>query len=717
MNRKLGVIEQFIRYSAYCVGVFTLIVMVMALVPQQHSGEAYIGSFEYTDFNSGWTLEYENTRSVIDLPEIIKAKKDDKIVIENTLPEDVSDGMTIMTRAAMEDIYIYVGDELRSSYASINDESVNYYIPSAYVASDITKEDAGKTIRIEYTVKNAGIINGVMLSHGNNAWFKIIRDNLLIVVISALCLILGAGVILFYFIMSEKLNIGKAFLFMGFFIMSVGCWMISESKMRQLVFIRPTMSEYFSYLSLEIMAVFVCLYFDEVQHRNYHKCYLAIESVMILQIAVNVILQAFNVFEFYETLVFAHIWLGLGIIFIIITLIIDYKKKRLKEYPAIVAGIGIFLFLAIMELVQFYIADFVGLGVFLCPGTVILLICTIIQTVMDATKHNKEVALQREENLFNIIETITAAIDAKDEYTGGHSDRVGEYAEILAREMAADYNFSEEDIITIHYVGLMHDIGKIGVADNILNKNGRLTDEEFMLMKKHSEIGYDLLKAMDNTIDGLLDGVRHHHERFDGKGYPDGLEGTDIPLIARILCLADCYDAMTSNRVYRKRLSDEEVREEILRCAGTQFDPAIAKIFVNLLDSGKMAPITVEGMETNSEGEVFKSSVLEKIIQDTMNSEEEKITNPMHVRMVCYVIKLAEKNKRSFDIFYAESEDEEGMNKVLKECIGYRDICIEYSNSKNIVVLFDISSKESEDIKKKIQDHATDSKITITPIV
>ena len=103
-------------------------------------------------------------------------------------------------------------------------------------------------------------------------------------------------------------------------------------------------------------------------------------------------------------------------------------------------------------------------------------------------------------------------------------------------------------------------------------------------MKKHTEIGYDLLKSMDNSIEGLLEGIRHHHERFDGKGYPDGLEGTDIPLVARIICLADCYDAMTSKRSYSFPRPQQEVRDEIERCMGTQFDPVIAKYLIDMID-------------------------------------------------------------------------------------------------------------------------------------
>ena len=117
-----------------------------------------------------------------------------------------------------------------------------------------------------------------------------------------------------------------------------------------------------------------------------------------------------------------------------------------------------------------------------------------------------------------------------------------------------------------------------------------MDEDEFNIMKKHVEIGSDIMSGLDDNIKELHDGIRYHHERFDGKGYPDGLAETEIPLVARIICLADCYDAMTSDRVYRKHLSPEAVRAEIVRCSGTQFDPALSSIFLELIDSGEMRP-------------------------------------------------------------------------------------------------------------------------------
>ena len=174
---------------------------------------------------------------------------------------------------------------------------------------------------------------------------------------------------------------------------------------------------------------------------------------------------------------------------------------------------------------------------------------------------------------------LAKAVDAKDRYTSGHSARVAAYSREIAKRMGK----TEEEQEQIYVMGLLHDIGKIGVPEAIINKNGRLTDEEFAKIKEHPGIGHEILKNV-TELPGLATGARWHHERYGGGGYPDGLSGLDIPEEARIIAVADAYDAMTSNRAYSNVRPQEEVRAEILRCKGSQFDPEIADIMVAMID-------------------------------------------------------------------------------------------------------------------------------------
>lgn len=178
-----------------------------------------------------------------------------------------------------------------------------------------------------------------------------------------------------------------------------------------------------------------------------------------------------------------------------------------------------------------------------------------------------------------IVQALAASVDAKDKYTHGHSSRVAAYA----REIAGRAGYSEAELDSIYMMGLLHDVGKIGIPDAIINKAGRLTDEEYAAIKMHSSVGADILKKITDFPE-LAIGARWHHERFDGLGYPDGLCGTEIPETARIIAVADTYDAMTSNRSYRSVMPQEAVRAEFIRCRGKQFDPRFADIMIQMID-------------------------------------------------------------------------------------------------------------------------------------
>ena len=178
-----------------------------------------------------------------------------------------------------------------------------------------------------------------------------------------------------------------------------------------------------------------------------------------------------------------------------------------------------------------------------------------------------------------IVEALAASVDAKDKYTHGHSSRVAAYA----REIAGRAGFSEEEQDRIYMMGLLHDVGKIGIQDAIINKTSRLTDEEYAAIKTHPSVGADILKKITDLPE-LLIGAKWHHERYDGHGYPDGLSGEEIPDVARIIAVADTYDAMTSNRSYRGLLPQAHVRAEIERCKGSQFDPRYADIMLAMID-------------------------------------------------------------------------------------------------------------------------------------
>ncbi|WP_449620410.1 HD-GYP domain-containing protein [Robertmurraya sp. Marseille-Q9965] len=182
---------------------------------------------------------------------------------------------------------------------------------------------------------------------------------------------------------------------------------------------------------------------------------------------------------------------------------------------------------------------------------------------------------------FELTTALANALDSRDPYTRHHSENVSKYAVEIAQEMELSAELC--DIIRIG--GLLHDIGKIGIPEHILTKKGKLTEEEYNIIKTHPNIGYKIIKHITNfSENGVLDIVLYHHERYDGSGYPNGLKGKEIPLLARIVAVADTFDAMVSQRVYREKLDLNSTLGEIVQNKGTQFDPEIVDIFLRVVE-------------------------------------------------------------------------------------------------------------------------------------
>ena len=213
----------------------------------------------------------------------------------------------------------------------------------------------------------------------------------------------------------------------------------------------------------------------------------------------------------------------------------------------------------------------------------------LIENLQQKIEEIKELYLKEHRIFIHTAIAMAAAIDARDPYTHGHTERVTNYCLAIAKELeglpeVAGYkNFRE----TLQIAGLLHDIGKIGIPDHILNKQSPLAPEEFEEIKKHSIIGATILNPIKELGDVVKE-VRHHQECFDGSGYPDGLKGNDIPLIARIIAVADAFDAITSNRPYRKKRTVEEAVQELKRGSGTQFDPIIVSAFILAYEKGNI---------------------------------------------------------------------------------------------------------------------------------
>ena len=208
---------------------------------------------------------------------------------------------------------------------------------------------------------------------------------------------------------------------------------------------------------------------------------------------------------------------------------------------------------------------------------------TQIQRTINMQKKELELARSQIEMGNETVLTIARTVDAKDENTSQHSFRVSEYSVMIAKQLGYGDAACEE----LRKTALLHDIGKIGIPDRVLNKPDKLTDEEYALMKSHVVKGAEILRKF-TLVQNVQEGALYHHERYDGKGYVHGLKGEEIPLNARIIGIADAFDAMTANRVYRKKLDIDYVIGELKKGSGTQFDPKLVEIMLDLIDKGEI---------------------------------------------------------------------------------------------------------------------------------
>ena len=311
---------------------------------------------------------------------------------------------------------------------------------------------------------------------------------------------------------------------------------------------------------------------------------------------------------------------ALTVVIVFVTIFEDHKKGYFKGTGYTLVGLVFAMLCVLIESLSTYFVVSIS-GIFIGIGMTILLVLNLIKTIhdiqaMESSRQKIEMDERRnqmEAISLQMMQTLSTTIEAKDEYTRGHSHRVAEYAVLIAEELGWD----KKEIRNLRNAAHLYDIGRIGIPDSILNKPTRLTEEEYAVIKEHTIIGAEILKNI-TLIDHVKEVARSHHERYDGKGYPDGLKGEEIPLYARIIAIADSYDAMKSRKIYRNPLADEMIYNEILQSRGKQFDPDIADVFLKLLDENRVAIDEDGDSDTEFEFERFITSVM-----STMNRQEE----------------------------------------------------------------------------------------------
>ena len=514
------------------------------------------------------------------------------MVLTTRLPEDYHEN-TMAIRSSLQDVKFYINGTLRASYNTSETRLAGKNSASRYIFCETSEADAGKELRIElttHTYNYSGVVNTVLCGDKTDIWLTILNQYGPATYIAIFIFFTGLVTILFSLALGMIYHSSFDMEYLGWCMIMGGVWMMGESKLRQILVPNASALGSLCFVLILLCPIPILLYADSIQKQLHRRLYTILGGLALLDFAVCSILTFFGIADYIETLPIGQIILCSILVVVFIHLFIYMHSSRRKSDRLLLLGLLAAIICISIEAISVYFVTSIS-GLFIGIGMIILLFVNIIRTLrnlQDMELHRQKIEVEKskqqtERISLQMMQTLATTIEAKDEYTRGHSYRVAEYAALIAKELG----WSQDEIINLKHAAHLHDIGKIGIPDSVLNKPTQLTEDEDNLLKKHTIIGAEILKDV-TLIPHVVEVTRNHHEHYDGSGYPDGLAGTEIPIYARIIAVADCYDAMNSRRIYRNALSQDEIYEEILKNKGTQFDPEIADIFLTLLTENQI---------------------------------------------------------------------------------------------------------------------------------
>ena len=544
------------------------------------------------------------------------------MVLTTLLPEDYHEN-TMAIRSSLQDVKFYINGTLRASYNTSETRLTGKNSASRYIFCETSEADAGKELRIElttHTYNYSGVVNTVLCGDKTDIWLNILNQYGPATYIAIFIFFTGLVTILFSLALGMIYHSSFDMEYLGWCMIMGGVWMMGESKLRQILVPNASALGSLCFVMILLCPIPILLYADSIQKQLHRRLYTILGGLALLDFAVCSILTFFGIADYIETLPIGQIILCSILVVVFIHLFIYMRSSRRKSDRLLLLGLLASIICISIEAISVYFVTSIS-GLFIGIGMIILLFVNIIRTLrnlQDMELHRQKIEVEKskqqtERISLQMMQTLATTIEAKDEYTRGHSYRVAEYAALIAKELG----WSQDEITNLKHAAHLHDIGKIGIPDSVLNKPTQLTEDEDNLLKKHTIIGAEILKDV-TLIPHVAEVTRNHHEHYDGSGYPDGLAGTEIPIYARIIAVADCYDAMNSRRIYRNALSQDEIYEEILKNKGTQFDPEIADIFLTLLTENQIPDLDDFSESSSTSNLADDHRTISKFISDVV---------------------------------------------------------------------------------------------------
>ena len=537
-----------------------------------------------SECNEGWSITGEDgkTIEIQSLPYYGKSEKEETVIASRTIPMKMC-GKTLCFLSADKRLQIYIDNERIYSFGMSDRRLIGKTPGSVMVFADIPEDALGKTLQIKMQSpyeNYATYMTTMVVGERDIAILYFLKKNILSLICCLGILLCGITLVLFATVQRESKQEFTKLLSIGIYFIVLFFYHLIETKVPMIFYGNQVL-----YSNLVFFSLMLAPFFTELYLYSASDAYKKVMRILMILTGVNIIgqltLQILNIVDFMDMAVVSH---ALLTIVIAVVLFREFKNVRKhKKINLLFVGVLTVAVFAVVDLIRCYTVKVGDLGKFSRFGVLIFGISMVVTCINDMVKQQIQYAENEKAEKISeeIIKTLVTAIDAKDIYTKGHSTRVAEYSVILAKRLGWD----EERVKRIRYKALLHDIGKIGIPDRVLNKADRLSDQEFEVIKSHTTVGAEMLKGVSSLSDMYLV-ARNHHERYDGKGYPDAESGDEIPEEARLVGLVDAYDAMSSDRAYRKALPADVIRNELLRGRGTQFDPEMTSVFLEIWDEG-----------------------------------------------------------------------------------------------------------------------------------
>ena len=560
----------------------------------------------------------------ITIPGKYDVAENETMVLTLQLPETYRE-QNLMIRSSLQDIRFYVDGKLRIEYDTSDTRIVGKNSASQYVFCPTSAADAGKEVRIELTThtgKYAGVVNEIYCGDKSELWEYIFEKYGITMIIAFFLLFAGAVTVIFSIALGIVYHLKFDMEYLGWCILLAAAWMLGESKLRQLLVPNASALSQLCFLMIMLGPLPIIYYIDSIQNKRHWKLLRWMECVAILDFVVCCMLHLTGMADFIQTLPVSQGILAAILILVTGTVCYDLYHGYIRKNRYILVGLFVAVASVVVESLAVYFVVSIS-GIFIGIGMLVLFFVNLVRTIsqvrdLERTRQQQEIRKRRkqmETMSLQMIQTLVTTIEAKDEYTRGHSHRVAEYSALIAKELG----WKQKDIFHLRNAAHLHDIGNIGIPDAILNKPARLTDEEYAVIKEHTIIGAEILKNI-TLVKHVVEVARSHHECYDGTGYPDGRKGEEIPIEARIIAVADSYDAMRSRRIYRNMLKPEAIYEQFQKNRGVQFDPEITDTFLRLLDEGRLV-IEDEYAGTNAEyGLTEAETEIEKFITNVIST-------------------------------------------------------------------------------------------------